>query len=64
MNRDGRLDLVVTGAATHAFSLMLGNGNGTFAAHVDFDYGNPAGGPQSATSTLDGKLDVVTPASA
>ncbi len=60
-NRDGRLDLVtVSGTSTGSMSVLLGNGDGTFRARVDY--------PADANLTYiavgdfngDGRLDLVT----
>ena len=35
-NRDGKLDLAVTGFYTNTVSILIGNGDGTFQPHVDY----------------------------
>src|SRR5262245_24602297 len=58
MNKDGKLDIVVANV-TSGVSILLGNGSGGFAAHVD--YATPAltGGLGIADFNDDGRLDVV-----
>src|SRR5439155_1116417 len=46
-NGDGKLDLAVANAGTQDVSVLLGNGDGTFATHVDFGAG---GAVTSATA--------------
>ncbi len=61
-NGDGRLDLVVTiNDPQIGLSLLTGNGNGTFAAPVNFPNTSGSGSPAVAAVDLnnDAKLDVV-----
>src|SRR6266704_291405 len=44
LNRDGKPDLVTANAGSATVSVLLGNGDGTFAAKTDFTTGS---GPQS-----------------
>jgi hypothetical protein len=39
-NNDGKLDLAVSNAGANTVSILLGNGDGTFAALVDYPTGN------------------------
>ncbi len=56
VNSDGRADLVVANRLS-AFSIMLGNGDGTF--QPKFDRGRPADRVALADLNRDGKLDLV-----
>ena len=58
-NRDGKLDMAVVNAGANNVSILLGNGDGTFQAHVDYPTG-----PQPVSVAVgdfngDGKLDLV-----
>ncbi len=66
-NRDGKLDLVVTNETCPrskicdtSVSILLGNGDGTFQAHVDFASRQGARFVTTADFNGDGKLDVAT----
>lgn len=57
-NGDGKLDLAVANIDVDSVSILLGNGNGTFANHVDYSAGS---GPTSVLAgdfNGDGKLDL------
>lgn len=56
VNSDSRLDLLVANRLS-PFSILLGNGDGTFAAK--FDRGRPADAVTLADLNSDGKLDLV-----
>ncbi len=63
-NQDGKLDLVTGNLrggvlSNGSISVLLGNGNGTFQAAVNYEVSNP-GGLEVADLNGDGKLDVVT----
>ena len=60
---DGRIDLAVinnyNGSGNPgAVSILLGNGNGTFQAHVDYFVGNSPTGIVTGDVNEDGKLDI------
>jgi FG-GAP-like repeat len=65
-NKDGKMDLVVVNSLTdaaHSISILLGNGDGTFQAHLDIN-----GGPQPNSITVgdfnhDGNPDIATSSS-
>ena len=60
MNSDGKPDVVVANDGSNDVSILLGNGNGTFQAPVNYAAG---AGPDSvaiADVDGDGKPDVVT----
>jgi hypothetical protein len=60
-NRDGKLDLAVVNAGFgfgNTVSILLGNGDGTFKAHVDFAAGMTATGIAAGDFNNDGKLDL------
>jgi hypothetical protein len=59
-NGDGKLDLAVAagGSFQGAVSILLGNGNGTFQAHVDYPLGQGPISIVAADLNHDGKLDL------
>jgi hypothetical protein len=59
-NGDGKLDLVVgyQTATVNSVSVLLGHGDGTFAAPVDYVTGNEAGAVAVGDFNHDGKLDI------
>jgi hypothetical protein len=57
INGDGKVDLVLS--AGPGFSILLGNGDGTFAPHVDFDGPAASPNPLIADMNEDGKPDLV-----
>jgi hypothetical protein len=57
-NRDGRLDLVVTGGA--GVTVLPGNGNGTFQPGLSFATGSGTNAVAVGDFNHDGKLDIVT----
>jgi len=61
LNRDGKLDLVVgyQDLNNSAVSVLLGNGDGTFQAPVDYATGSEPGFVAIADLNRDGKLDIV-----
>ena len=56
---DGNIDLVTADAATKTISVLLGNGDRTFAARVERPAGNGQGDIQLVDIDADGDLDVV-----
>jgi hypothetical protein len=56
-NRDGKLDLAVLLQA--GISTLLGNGDGTFATHVDYQLNGGEVGIAAADFNGDGKLDLL-----
>lgn len=60
LNADGKLDLVTANNSSKNISVLLGNGDTTFAAKTDYDVGAGAYGVVLADFNVDGKLDVAT----
>lgn len=63
-NGDGKLDLAVRNYAERpsaSISILLGNGDGTFQAHLDYPVRNYAGALAAADLNADGKLDLIAP---
>src|SRR5262249_43621556 len=63
LNKDGKLDLVTANDFGNSVSVLLGNGNGTFAPRTDYSTGSRTTHPFSvavADLNEDGKLDLVT----
>jgi hypothetical protein len=58
-NRDGKLDLAVADYATSTISVLLGNGDGTFQAHVEYATGRYPESVAVGDFNSDGKLDLV-----
>jgi hypothetical protein len=60
-NADGKLDLVVgyQDPSSNAVSVLLGKGDGTFRAPVDYATGNEPGAVGVGDFNRDGKLDIV-----
>ncbi|MGO9519535.1 MAG: FG-GAP-like repeat-containing protein, partial [Candidatus Korobacteraceae bacterium] len=59
LNGDGKLDLVVANFDTAKISILLGQGNGTFATPVDYPVGKQPTFVLVGDVNGDGKLDVV-----
>ncbi|MEO5335842.1 MAG: FG-GAP-like repeat-containing protein [Magnetospirillum sp. WYHS-4] len=66
LNRDGKQDLVVTYLRSSNVGVLLGNGDGTFAAHVDYTAHGSGGTPNEPYAVSlddvnnDGAIDIVT----
>ncbi|MGD0363470.1 MAG: FG-GAP-like repeat-containing protein [Bryobacteraceae bacterium] len=60
LNNDGKLDLAVTNSGSATVSILLGNGDGTFAAHQDYATGNAPMAVAVGDFNHDGILDLVT----
>ena len=58
-NADGKLDLAVTNSAANTVSILLGNGNGTFAGKVDYPTGTQPDGVAVGDFNHDGIPDLV-----
>jgi hypothetical protein len=59
LNRDGKLDLVVTNQGANTVSVLLGVGDGTFGAKTDFATGTTPAGIALGDLDRDGDLDLV-----
>jgi len=57
-NGDGNLDMAIVNQAQSTVSILLGNGDGTFAAHVDYATGNTPVAVAAGDFSGDGKLDL------
>ena len=60
LNNDGFVDLAVSNAGSNTISVLLGNGDGTFAAHVDYATGAAPMAVAVGDFNQDGILDLVT----
>ncbi len=61
-NHDGFLDLATGNVANSVVSVLLGNGDGTFREHVDYQTGGSCGfGGFTTDVNHDGNLDLVVP---
>ncbi|UCC79615.1 MAG: VCBS repeat-containing protein, partial [Candidatus Zixiibacteriota bacterium] len=58
INGDGHLDLVAGNFDSNSVSVLLNNGDGTFATHVDYEIGGYARSTFSADFDGDGDLDL------
>jgi hypothetical protein len=55
---DGKLDMVVTNGGSNSISILLGNGDGTFRAAVDYPAGTSPSSVAVGDFNGDGKLDL------
>ena len=60
LDNDGDLDLVACNEFTNDVSMLLNNGDGTFAAHIDFAVGNEPYSVFGADLDGDGDIDLAT----
>src|SRR5207244_12659731 len=58
LNQDGKQDLILANAVDSSVSILLGNGDGTFQARMDFAAGNTPIAVAAADFNGDGKLDL------
>jgi hypothetical protein len=59
LNADAKADLVLTDGFAHVLRVLLGNGDGTFAAAVNYAVGNGAQGVALADLKGNGKFDAI-----
>jgi len=59
VNGDGIADLAVANFGSNSVSILLGNGDGSFASHVDYPTGKGPSSVALADVNNDGKLDVI-----
>jgi hypothetical protein len=59
VNGDGKADLIVTNSGNNTVQVLLNNGNGTFAAKVDYATGLKPSSVTSADINGDGKADLI-----
>jgi hypothetical protein len=59
VNADGKLDLVTANNSSNTVSVLLGNGNGTFATQKKFPVGAAPVSVNLGDVNRDGKLDLV-----
>lgn len=58
-NRDGFIDFAVAIAGSNSFSIMLGNGSGSFQNHATYTFGVFTNFVAAADLNRDGKLDLI-----
>jgi VCBS repeat protein len=62
-NADGKLDLATANEAINKASVLLGNGDGTFQSHVDYDTGVDSRQVATGDFNGDGRLDLAVSSS-
>jgi FG-GAP-like repeat/FG-GAP repeat len=62
-NSDGKLDLVTANELVNKASVLLGNGDGTFQSHVDYDTGVDSRQVATGDFNGDGRLDLAVSSS-
>jgi hypothetical protein len=62
-NSDGKLDLVTANELINKASVLLGNGDGTFQSHVDYDTGVDSRQVATGDFNGDGRLDLAVSSS-
>jgi large repetitive protein len=60
VNGDGRLDIITANNNSDNASVLLGNGNGTFAAQATFSTGSSPRAVTLGDVNSDGRLDIIT----
>jgi hypothetical protein len=60
LNGEGKLDLVVENSGSNTVSVLLGNGDGSFAAKTDFNTSTHPTSIDLGDVNSDGKIDLVT----
>jgi hypothetical protein len=58
LNGDGNLDMAVVNQANNTVSVLFGNGDGTFHAHVDYGVGTAPGSVAAGDFNNDGESDL------
>lgn len=60
VNRDSKLDLISANQGTNTVSVLIGNGDGTFNLHKDYQTGNKPNHIIAVDVNADGKQDLIT----
>ena len=58
LNGDGNLDMAVVNQSNNTVSVLLGQGDGTFQAHVDYEVGSAPGSVAASDFNNDGEPDL------
>src|SRR6266446_10684165 len=59
-HRDQKLDLAISVTTTDSVAVLLGNGDGTFQAAVNYTVGSSPQGIATADVNADGKPDIIS----